>query len=91
MRSINERPTTDYYDDEPIKVPNFMIAHRNRHVKRREIRLEMDAYEILTFIGVIVFIYAFGMLDIHPVGAVIGMIASVVMIIVGGINKNDRY
>lgn len=90
MRSINERPTTDYYDDEPIKIPNFMIAHRNRHIKRKGIHLEMDAYEVLTFVGIIVLIYCIGLLDIHPVGGALGIVASMAAIIIGGINHDNH-
>lgn len=90
MRSINEKPPT-YYDEEPIKIPNFMVTHRTPHIKRKGIHLEMDAYEVLTFIGIIVFIYAIGMMDIHPVGSVIGMIGGMIAIIIGGINSHDNY
>lgn len=91
MRSINEMPPTDYYDEEQIKIPNFMIANRRPKVKRgRKIEFVMDAYEVITFIGIIVLIYCVGLMETHPVGAVFGIVASMIAIIIGG-THHDNY
>lgn len=89
MRSINEMPHTDY-DAEQIKIPSFMVSNRQRHVKRKGIHIDMDAYELMCFIGIIALVYCIGLIEYHPVAAIFGIVASVIAIIVGG-NHIDNH